>query len=74
MFAKKYHVISPDGYQIDHQPFKSKQAALKYVQQKCGRYERQTCYSVNGYDKTPLEDLPYYLRIVSADEVMVTRC
>jgi hypothetical protein len=61
-------------YPIDHQPFKSQRAALKYVQQKCGRYERQACYCAGGYDRTPLEDLPYYLRIVSTDKVMVTRC
>jgi hypothetical protein len=72
MFRKKYHVISPDGFPITHEPFKSRRAALKFIPQWCERFQHQGYYSTSGRERIPLEELPDYLSILPADEVIMT--
>jgi len=66
---KKYDVLSPDGFPITHEPFKSKQAALDYIPRWCARYEQQGYYSTAQREHIPLEMLPGCLEIVPARRV-----
>lgn len=72
MLIKKYHVLSPDGFPITHEPFASERAAMKYIPQWCEQYQRQGYYSTSGRGRIALEELPDFLRIVPADNVMMT--
>jgi len=74
MFRKKYHVLSPDGFPISHEPFKSRRAAMKAIPEWCKRYELQGYYSTSDRQRISLEDLPYCLEIVLADKVIMTCC
>ena len=62
-----YDVISPDGFPITHEPFKSKKEALEYVPRWCQRYQQQGYYSAVGR-KIPLAELTDYLRLVPVTE------
>jgi hypothetical protein len=68
--AKKmfYDVLSPDGFPITCEPFKSKKAALEYVPRWCQRYQQQGYYSTMRRDQISLEDLPDRLRLVTVTE------
>lgn len=74
MFRKKYYVISPDGFPISREPFKSKRAAMKAVPEWCKQYERQGYYSTSNRDRIPLEELPDCVGVVPADEVIMKFC
>lgn len=62
--AKFYDVISPDGFPIACEPFKSKKAALKAIPLWCARFERQGYYSTSNRERISLAELPYTLSIV----------
>ena len=63
--AKKYDVISPDGFPITFEPFESRRAAQEFIPKWCQRYEVQGYYSTSQWKHIPLEDLPNRLTIVS---------
>lgn len=67
--GQTYHVISPDGFPITHEPFVSIEEALAYIPEWCKRYEAQGYYSAVGR-RIPLEDLPDHLRLVPSEEVI----
>lgn len=66
---KKYHVLSPDGFPITHEPFKSKTAAREYIPRWCERFQAQGYYSTASRDQIALADLPDYLEIVPAQNI-----
>jgi hypothetical protein len=59
-----YDVISPDGFPITCEPFKSEKEALEYVPLWCQRYQQQGYYSTSRREKILLADLPGYLSLV----------
>jgi len=65
MAKKLYDVLSPDGFPITCEPFKTKKAALEYVPRWCERYQQQGYYSTARRDQIPLHELPDYLRLVA---------
>jgi hypothetical protein len=65
MAKKLYEVLSPDGFPITCEPFKTKKAALEYIPRWCERYQSQGYYSTARRDQIPLADLPACLRLVS---------
>jgi len=65
MAKKLYNVLSPDGFPITFEPFKTKKAALEFVPHWCQRYQQQGYYSTARRDQIPLHELPDYLRLVS---------
>lgn len=65
MSKTMYDVISPDGFPITCEPFKSQKAAVKYALKWCKRYQQQGYYSTSNREKIPLEDLPDCLSLVS---------
>ena len=65
MAKKMFDVLSPDGFPITCEPFKTKKAALKFIPQWCERYQQQGYYSTTNRDQIPLNELPDYLRLVS---------
>ncbi len=64
MATAKYNVLSPDGIPIAPKPFASRKAAQAFIPLWCKRYERQGYYLTAQWEKIPLEELPYCLRIV----------
>ncbi len=68
MAKKFYNVLSPDGFPITCEPFKTKNAALEYVPRWCQRYQQQGYYSTMRRDQIPLHELPDHLRLVSFAE------
>lgn len=68
MTQKMYDVISPDGFPITCEPFKSEKEALEYVPRWCQRYQQQGYYSTSSREKIPLADLPDYLFLVPVAE------
>jgi hypothetical protein len=66
MAQKFYDVISPDGFPITCEPFKSKKEALNYIPGWCERFRQQGYYSTASRDHIALEDLPDYLEIIPA--------
>ena len=68
MAKKFYNVISPDGFPITCEPFKTKKAALEYVPRWCERFQHQGYYSTARREHIPLPELPDYLRLVSFTE------
>jgi hypothetical protein len=68
MTKTMYDVISPDGFPITCEPFKSEKEALEYVPRWCQRYQQQGYYSTSRREKIPLADLPDYLSLVPVTE------
>lgn len=68
MTKTMYDVISPDGFPITCEPFKSEKEALEYVPRWCQRYQQQDYYSTSRREKIPLADLPDYLSLVPVTE------
>ena len=68
MPLKLYDVISPDGFPITCEPFKSKAAAREYIPHWCQRFQAQGYYSTARRDQIALEDLPGCLRLVPVTE------
>jgi hypothetical protein len=62
--AKKYDVISPDGFPITCRPFPSKKAAVTAIPLWCARFKEQGYYSTSNRKQIPLSDLPFELSIV----------
>jgi len=65
MAKKLWNVISPDGFPITCEPFKTKKSALAYVPRWCERYQQQGYYSRTGGPRIPLNELTDWLRLVS---------
>lgn len=64
MKAKKFDVISPDGFSIHYSDtYKSKKAAETALKNWCKAYERQGYYS-SMRGRIELINLPYYCKIV----------
>lgn len=58
-----YNILSPDGIEIRHEDFKTKDEAIKFFFEWQKRFAHQGYYSsVNG--KIPLEDLELECEIV----------
>jgi len=68
MAKKLYEVLSPDGFPITCEPFKTKKAALEYVPRWCERYQQQGYYSTARREQISLHELPDYLRLVAFTE------
>jgi hypothetical protein len=71
--VKKCHVVSPDGFPITPKPFKNEKEAIDYIPQWCKRFKEQGYYAAVGF-RIPLNELPHYLKIVSADKVLSFPC
>jgi hypothetical protein len=68
MAKKFYNVLSPDGFPITCEPFKTKKAAVAYIPQWCQRYQQQGYYSTMRRNQISLAELPDHLRLVSFAE------
>ena len=70
---QKYHVVSPDGFPITPEPFKSEKEALDYIPLWCQRFKRQGYYAGVRF-KIPVKELPDYLEIVPAEKFPAFPC
>ena len=61
----KFNVLSPDGFPISREPFKSQQEAEEAIPKWCERYEQQGYYSTSSRERIPVAELPQHLEIVS---------
>jgi hypothetical protein len=53
---KKYIIISPDGFPIDFEEYKTKKEAIIALKNWCKKYEKQGYYSSNN-GQIPLNEL-----------------
>ena len=60
--AKKYQVLSPDGFTIEmeHWSYTSKKKMMEAYDRWAKRYETQGYYSSSSYGRISLEDLIHY--------------
>jgi hypothetical protein len=72
MAKKFYDVLSPDGFPITCEPFKTKKAARAAIPAWCARFERQGYYSTSNRERIPLPELPHCLRLVP--QIELPRC
>jgi hypothetical protein len=61
----KFNVLSPDGFPISREPFKSQQEAEEAIPKWCERYEQQGYYSTSSRERIPVAELPQHLEIIS---------
>ena len=64
MSKKLYDVISPDGFPISCEPFKTKKAARAAIPVWCSSFERQGYYSTSYRERISLPELPQRLNVV----------
>lgn len=65
MSKLEYVVLSPDGFPIRRdKTYKTREEALKDMNEWMKNYERQGYYSSVDWGRIPLNELNYYIRIV----------
>ena len=67
----KFNVLSPDGFPISREPFKSVEAAEEYAAKWCDAYKQQGFYSMSDRTRIPAGELHNHLRMVTEDNTIV---
>lgn len=59
-----FNILSPDGFTIRMEDFKTKRAAIRYFEQWKEQYYRQGFYSSVRFGRIDPEDLSFYCELI----------